>query len=1162
MSYNELIKINEDFQYSVNLQFDLNNIDKIKNYIPTKDGCDVLKQFINSIINKKNRATTLVGPYGKGKSHLLLVLLTIMSDYETSDEKIIKDFLKKVKNVDAELYDSLSDIRKNKTRLMPVIINSNYNDLNQAFLLAINESLNREKIDGLVVNTYYDVALEIIKNWQENYKEISKDIKKCLEDHNMSIKELKNGLKNYSKEHYEIFKDLYRCISRGQEFNPLVNSDILKIYKDINHEILQYGYTGMFIAFDEFSKFIDSSNDNLMKDLKILQDFAEYANRTGSSEQMHLSCITHKTMNEYFKEDEFKMNAYKTVEGRFRNIYFNRSLEQNYEIVSYAIEKKEKFNSFFNDYYNNNKDFYDKINGLPLFNNNDDRMNEQLFKGCFPLNPITVYDLIQLSEKIAQNERTLFTFLSDDDQYSLKSFINKNVKGLFNVDNIYDYFRTTLKKSEDQYIKEIYLKTESSLRKNISDDAKKILKVLSVIYMIKEFDLLYPSDEIVMLSTDMSKKKYELALEELINKSIIRRKKITDELDFASIYSTEITKEIKNLVDTKFFEINEKEVINKIVDNWYSLPRRYNDKYKMTRFFLNIFMSEEELLNINNFSTLLEENYCDGLIINLIKMNKDINDIVNKFMTINDDRVILKISKSTFSKKFSNLLKEYEAIEYLKERVELNDDSINEIITIETEISDAVSEAIKDFFSEDSVNQYVYCSEIKKNVNHVSALLSDVCEKIYCETPVVNNEMINKKEVSAPIRKARDIVIECVLQHDINLIKSPTSAEATIYKAIVEKRNTDSVEIVLNIIKEFVKSTDNNRKNFNEIYELLLNKPYGIRKGIIPVLMAMSLSDYSNNLVLYYMNREVDLNADTLVKINDNPEKYFLQTEEGTTEKIEYITYLMSIYGVAKTSDSLMLNVRKTVEAMKKWILSMPRLIRESNQNNNLGVDNKYILIKSELLRPDLNNNEFIFNFIKESLDINDYNKIVSEINKMKNIFDSLMKNYEYELVSETRKIFNKNFKGSLTSLLKDWYKNINPKNKKKIYDVTTKSFMEYISELNNHDEYEVINSIAKIVTGFYIEDWQPTEKENYLETLNQIVIKLNSDNSDDIFTKKIVLVDGKKSIEKNIESDDELSALGITMKNNIEEVIEEYGDSLSEQDKINVLINIMKKYM
>ncbi len=77
MKYADYIKVNENFQYSVNLQFDLNNIDKIKNYIPTKDGCEVLKLYINSVINGKNRATTLIGPYGKGKSHLLLVLLML-----------------------------------------------------------------------------------------------------------------------------------------------------------------------------------------------------------------------------------------------------------------------------------------------------------------------------------------------------------------------------------------------------------------------------------------------------------------------------------------------------------------------------------------------------------------------------------------------------------------------------------------------------------------------------------------------------------------------------------------------------------------------------------------------------------------------------------------------------------------------------------------------------------------------------------------------------------------------------------------------------------------------------------------------------------------------------------------------------------------------------
>ena len=53
MKYDDLIEVNENFQYSVNLQFDINNISKLKEYIPTKDGCELLKGYINSILKGK-----------------------------------------------------------------------------------------------------------------------------------------------------------------------------------------------------------------------------------------------------------------------------------------------------------------------------------------------------------------------------------------------------------------------------------------------------------------------------------------------------------------------------------------------------------------------------------------------------------------------------------------------------------------------------------------------------------------------------------------------------------------------------------------------------------------------------------------------------------------------------------------------------------------------------------------------------------------------------------------------------------------------------------------------------------------------------------------------------------------------------------------------------
>ena len=274
MKYSDIVGVNENFQYSVNLQFDINNIDKIKEYIPTKDGCELLKKYIESIVNGKNRATTLVGPYGKGKSHLLLVLITLLNDYEENDIKYIDEFIVKIRNIDEELYDTLKNIRERKLRLMPVIINSNYGDLNQAFLLALSEALEREKLSDVIVNTYFDVAIKVIEKWEEKYQVAVEDFKKCLKEYNCSLKDLKKGLKNYSEEYYEIFKNVYSCILHGQEFNPLVNSDIIKTYKDMTHEITKYNYTGIFIVFDEFSKFLEYvENSHMMKDFyKILQN--------------------------------------------------------------------------------------------------------------------------------------------------------------------------------------------------------------------------------------------------------------------------------------------------------------------------------------------------------------------------------------------------------------------------------------------------------------------------------------------------------------------------------------------------------------------------------------------------------------------------------------------------------------------------------------------------------------------------------------------------------------------------------------------------------------------------------------------------------------------------------------------------------------------------
>ena len=103
----------------------------------------------------------------------------------------------------------------------------------------------------------------------------------------------------------------------------------------------------------------------------------------------------HKSLSLYQedKKDLLK-ESFKTVEGRFKEIHFNRSLDQNYQIISFTLKKKIKFENIYNKFYNDNISFYTQLDKLNLFDETDKTL---LYKGCFPFNPISVYALVPVS---------------------------------------------------------------------------------------------------------------------------------------------------------------------------------------------------------------------------------------------------------------------------------------------------------------------------------------------------------------------------------------------------------------------------------------------------------------------------------------------------------------------------------------------------------------------------------------------------------------------------------------------------------------------------------------------------------------------------------------------------------------------------------------------
>ena len=108
----EYIEVNANFKTSVNLYLSLNKIDKVNAFIPTSSSLKVLESYLDAIIQKKNAATMLVGPYGKGKSHLFLVLLAIISlPFEDKNNEILfKKILKCKIDFPSHISNSAKDL--------------------------------------------------------------------------------------------------------------------------------------------------------------------------------------------------------------------------------------------------------------------------------------------------------------------------------------------------------------------------------------------------------------------------------------------------------------------------------------------------------------------------------------------------------------------------------------------------------------------------------------------------------------------------------------------------------------------------------------------------------------------------------------------------------------------------------------------------------------------------------------------------------------------------------------------------------------------------------------------------------------------------------------------------------------------------------------------
>lgn len=1167
MIFKDYLDINENFQSSINIGLDLDDINKVNEYIPTSTGYHFLNYFLDNILQKnRDKSTMIIAPYGKGKSHAILVLLNLLM---YKDYKNIDKFLEKVKTSNKELFSKIMGVKNKK--YMPVIISHTYGDLNQSLLLSLNKSLHKYNLNNINLKTDYSQAIERINNWKLNYTNTYELFVAELRKEKINIEQFILDLSYYSDDALHIFKEIHKKILSGVEFNPNNTLEVVEYYQLVKEKICSdYGYSGMFIVFDEFSKFLESRDERFISnEMKIIQDLAELCNSTNDN-SMYFQLVMHKPINSYNKLNENVKNSFKGIEGRVSPYYFETTLKNSFELVFDVIKKNEKYNKIKKQYLEVNNMIICQISNNPIFNLEFDTnyIKSELLDNCFPLHPITLYLLVKISEKVAQNERTIFTFLTKNTSNALPLIINTDYKYQYILAPVvFDYFiKQLIEEKDDTNIYKISSNALTALEMVQEEEHINFIKTLALILIINDKEFLPTNVSVLSNSMLISEEKCKNIISELLNRGIIIQRR-GGQLQFKINMDKDLQKDINNIAHTKFAKIDIIKELNGFLQDKYVYPRIYNISNSITRFFKVEYIDENDYLNLENMNLFFEEDYMDGLILNIVRKEKNNQvEVFNHAKNINDERLIVAYPKkyNDYEKIIRKLLSiryllndnEYLEDNLIKAELELLFDDLKDELNNKIYLDYSIFTKKSNYYN--TYNDSELCN-VKTNMSK-DRILSNILNSVFERTPKINLELINKQNVKGVYKKARESVCNKLLNQTIIYENLKTSPEDTIIKCTLIKSGllnnsaNENMQFLINKIKKFF---NQDKGDFKELYFVLTTRPIGIRKGIIPIYIAYVLSQYTEGIIIQYKGHDIELSGETLEKINDYPDDYNFKMDRITSSKTKYLSKLSELFDCDLYQD-----INKYVlltNSIQKWYASLPTITKQM-----IGVDNEISQkeikkIKKYCSLMNLNPSEFITETLPKIFCCNDFS-FISQLSDLKFKLDRYVDNYIIVVKTEINQVLGFNKESNLIHSLRYWYDENHSILENKVLDSATNQLMLMISNLgkNFDDESFLINKIAFLYTNLFICDWTKNTNEFFLEQFNKINDYLKLSDSDNA-NQLSLIIDGKE-ITKSFKDDlDESSEL---IEGIISDALDDYGDLLSNEQKLALLVKILKKYI
>ena len=805
------VKIQNRYVRAVDLARDLHDPDSLYGYVVTPNVKDAIRRIINGLKpNSTLRAFRVTGPYGSGKSAFGLSLAGLLSD-------------PKKENHASQLFKNEIDISQ-VPHFEPLI------------LVGSRTSLSNE----LVLK-----AIETGKNLLGNTDNIVKELTK------------------------------YQDENKDQKMNAVTVLDLLvKLSERMNSKKQR----GLIVLIDEMGRFLEYAAANPNKeDPSIFQLLAE---RAGGSKNKYFAVVgfLHHRFGDYVATlGDWMEGEWSRSSERYEEITFQENAEQTLYLISQALKPKQNHDPKIISL--SKKNFHEasirRLIAVESLNKDIKTTN------LYPLHPATLACLISSTRRFGQSDRSVFSFLQSSEPYGFQRFIHENFydpQNCYRINNFFDYlssqgefrFQSNERENRWQLAKDILLSNT-----DMTDDEKILLKSIAILSVLEPIPGLKTDTKSLSWALAIPDKTVKETFTKLLNRGVIQKRSSSSDYSLWSHTS----------IDLEYWRDEAKLAVPKIAnleDQFSNFPP------------IRPLIAQNHYLRtgtLRSFAICFEhkitetENCCDGKIV--IKpilsddsFDKEAKNAANLSKKLGD-MAIVKLHQ--LSPELLNNTYELSCWNWIRANcpeLRMDDIARAEVDTRIREYKSLIGTSLSPYLdkSENATREsWFYMGQKVKDIKSrvsLNSYLSEICDNVYPNTPILRNELINRTKLSAPIAAARMKLMDLMLsnKHLPNLgIENGAPPELTIYRSmflsskihrmekknwnfVAPKKNSDPNSWLpsWNFIDLQVKGND--KVSISKILEELQKPPIGLKGGAALLLIIAYIVSSKNSIALMEKN--------------------------------------------------------------------------------------------------------------------------------------------------------------------------------------------------------------------------------------------------------------------------------------------------------------------